>query len=124
MAITLTQSAADRVNSMLAKRGHGIGLRLGTKVSGCTGFAYVVDYADEINEDDVVFESQGVKVIVDQKSLSNIDGMELGYVKESLLNEAGLFYFNFVCCLIKIVKIPFLSKIKEVMIWQWSVHFQ
>jgi len=92
MAITLTQSAADRVNSMLAKRGHGIGLRLGTKVSGCTGFAYVVDYADEINEDDVVFESQGVKVIVDQKSLSNIDGMELGYVKESLLNEG--FEFN------------------------------
>lgn len=92
MAVTLTEAAADRVNKMLAKRGHGIGLRLGTKVSGCTGFAYVVDYADEIDEHDVVFESQGVKVVVDEKSLPNIDGMELGYVKESLLNEG--FEFN------------------------------
>ncbi|MBD3611043.1 MAG: iron-sulfur cluster assembly accessory protein [Hydrogenovibrio crunogenus] len=92
MAVTLTQAAADRVNSMLEKRGHGIGLRVGTKVSGCAGFSYVVDYADEITDNDEVFESFGVKVVVNQKSLEQIDGMELDYVKESLLNEG--FEFN------------------------------
>jgi len=92
MAVTLTQAAADRVNSMLEKRGHGIGLRVGTKVSGCAGFSYVVDYADEVKDSDEVFESFGVKVIVNRKSLDQIDGMELDYVKESLLNEG--FEFN------------------------------
>lgn len=92
MAVTLTQAAADRVNSMLEKRGHGIGLRVGTKVSGCAGFSYVVDYADEIMDNDEVFESFGVKVVVNKKSLEQIDGMELDYVKESLLNEG--FEFN------------------------------
>lgn len=92
MAVTLTESAAQRVNTMLAKRGEGLGLRVGTKVSGCAGFAYVVDYADEIKEDDQVFESFGVKVVVDSKSLQNIDGMQIDYVKESLLNEG--FEFN------------------------------
>lgn len=87
MPVTLTQAAADRVETMLAKRGHGLGLRVGTKVSGCTGFAYVVDYADEIGEGDQVFESHGIKVVVDAKSLKNIEGMEMDYVKESLLNE-------------------------------------
>jgi len=87
MAVTLTESAADRVNKMIAKRGAGIGLRVSTKVSGCAGFSYVVDYADDIKSDDAVFESFGVKVIVDESSLSNIDGMEIDYVKESLLNE-------------------------------------
>ncbi|RUM90416.1 MAG: iron-sulfur cluster assembly protein IscA [Thiomicrospira sp.] len=92
MAVTLTQAAADRVNSMLEKRGQGIGLRVGTKVSGCAGFSYVVDYADEITDNDEVFESFGVKVVVNRKSLEQIDGMELDYVKESLLNEG--FEFN------------------------------
>jgi iron-sulfur cluster assembly protein len=87
MAVTLTQAGAERVKTMLAKRGRGLGLRVATKVSGCTGFAYVVDYADELKEDDQVFESFGVKVVVDTRSLSNIDGMEMDYVKESLLNE-------------------------------------
>jgi len=87
MAVTLTESAADRVNKMIAKRGAGIGLRVSTKVSGCAGFSYVVDYADDIKSDDAVFESFGVKVVVDESSLSNIDGMEIDYVKESLLNE-------------------------------------
>ena len=87
MAVTLTQSAAERVKSMLAKRGRGLGLRVGTKVSGCAGFAYVVDYADEVSGNDQVFESFDVKVVVDEKSLKNIDGMEIDYVKESLLNE-------------------------------------
>lgn len=87
MAVTLTESASNRVKSMIEKRGHGVGLRVSTKVSGCAGFAYVVDYADEIDEADVVFESFGTKVVVDPKSLENIDGMEIDYVKESLLNE-------------------------------------
>ncbi len=87
MAVTLTESASNRVKSMIEKRGHGIGLRVATKVSGCAGFSYVVDYADEINDEDMVFESFGTKVVVDPKSLGNIDGMEIDYVKESLLNE-------------------------------------
>ncbi|MBD3754918.1 MAG: iron-sulfur cluster assembly protein IscA [Gammaproteobacteria bacterium] len=87
MAVTLTEAAAQRVKNMIAKRGSGLGLRVGTKVSGCAGFAYVVDYADEIKEDDAVFDSFGVKVVVDPKSLANIDGMQIDYVKESLLNE-------------------------------------
>ena len=87
MAVTLTQAASNRVKKMLDKRGHGIGLRVSTKVSGCAGFSYVVDYADEIREEDSVFESFGVQVIVDAKSLKNIDGMEIDYVQESLLNE-------------------------------------
>ena len=87
MAVTLTQSASERVKSMIEKRGHGQGLRVSTKVSGCAGFSYVVDYVDEIHEDDEVFESFGTTVVVDKKSLENIDGMEIDYVKESLLNE-------------------------------------
>ncbi|WP_178862996.1 HesB/IscA family protein [Thiomicrorhabdus cannonii] len=87
MAVTLTEAAAQRVKNMIAKRGSGLGLRVGTKVSGCAGFAYVVDYADEIKEGDAVFDSFGVKVVVDPKSLANIDGMVIDYVKESLLNE-------------------------------------
>ncbi|WFE69123.1 iron-sulfur cluster assembly accessory protein [Thiomicrospira sp. R3] len=87
MAVTLTESAAQRVQTMLAKRGHGLGLRVSTKVSGCTGFAYVVDYADQVEDQDQVFESFDVKVVVDAKSLKSIEGMEIDYVKESLLNE-------------------------------------
>lgn len=87
MAVTLTEAAAQRVKNMISKRGSGIGLRVSTKVSGCAGFSYVVDYADEINPDDSVFESYGTQVVVDAKSLENIDGMEIDYVRESLLNE-------------------------------------
>ena len=92
MAVTLTESASNRVKSMIDKRGKGIGLRVSTKVSGCAGFAYVVDYADEVKPDDLVFESFGTQVVVDPKSLKNIDGMEIDYVRESLLNEG--FEFN------------------------------
>jgi iron-sulfur cluster assembly protein len=87
MAVTLTNSAAEHVGSMLAKRGHGLGLRIGTKKSGCSGWAYDVDYADAVNEEDQVFESHGVKVVVDKVSLARIDGMEIDFVKESLLNQ-------------------------------------
>jgi iron-sulfur cluster assembly protein len=87
MAVTLTDAAADHVTKMLSQRGHGVGLRVGTKKSGCTGYAYVVDYADALDEGDHVFESHGVRVVVDADSLSRIDGMEVDFVKSNLLNE-------------------------------------
>jgi iron-sulfur cluster assembly protein len=87
MSIELTTAAAQRVQGMLDKRGHGLGLRLGARKSGCSGFAYVVDYADEIGADDMVFESHGVKVVVDKGSLPALDGMEVDYVRSNLLNE-------------------------------------
>lgn len=87
MAVTLTESASQRVKDMIEKRGKGLGLRVSTKVSGCAGFSYVVDYADEAQDGDQVFESFGTKVFVDTKSLENIDGMEIDYIKESILNE-------------------------------------
>lgn len=90
MAITLTDNAADRVRSFLAKRGTGIGLRLGIKKTGCSGYAYVVNYADEIGAEDVVFDTSDVKIIVDRKSLELIDGTEVDYVREGL-NEAFKF---------------------------------
>lgn len=92
MAVTLTEAASQRVKTMIEKRGAGVGLRVATKVSGCAGFSYVVDYADEVNEEDQVFESYGTKVVVDPKSLANIDGMEIDYVRESLLNEGFEFH--------------------------------
>ncbi|MCX8577952.1 MULTISPECIES: iron-sulfur cluster assembly protein IscA [unclassified Gilliamella] len=91
MAITLTTSAADRVQAFLTNRGKGIGLRLGVKTSGCSGMAYVLEFADTINDDDSVFVDKNVKVIVDKKSLVYIDGTELDFVKEGL-NEG--FKFN------------------------------
>jgi iron-sulfur cluster assembly protein len=90
MAITLTDSAADRVRTFLAQRGHGIGLRLGVKKTGCSGFSYIVNYADEVDEDDVIFAVDDVKVIVDRQSLEIIDGTEVDYVREGL-NEAFKF---------------------------------
>jgi iron-sulfur cluster assembly protein len=90
MSISLTSAAADRVRSFLGRRGHGVGLRLSVKKTGCSGFAYVVNYADEIAADDVVFEDRGVKVIVDRASLGFIDGTEVDFVKQGL-NEAFRF---------------------------------
>jgi iron-sulfur cluster assembly protein len=87
MSIELTTAAAQRVQAMLGKRGYGLGLRLGTRKSGCSGFAYVVDYADEISANDKVFESHGVKVVVDAASLPVLEGMEIDYVRNNLLNE-------------------------------------
>ena len=84
MAITLTESAAERVRSFLASRGHGVGLRLGIRKTGCSGYAYVVNYADVIAEGDHVFDSGGVKVVVDPDSLSLIDGTEVDFVRHGL----------------------------------------
>ena len=90
MAITLTEPAAERVKTYLDNRGSGIGLRVGVKKTGCNGFAYVVNYADEVDAADVVFEEAGIKVVVDKKSLELIDGTEVDFVKEGL-NEAFRF---------------------------------
>ena len=87
MAVTLTQAAAQHVAGMLDKRGHGLGLRVGTRKSGCTGYAYQVDYADAVDDQDQVFESHGVQVVVDGASLARIDGMEIDFVRSSLLNQ-------------------------------------
>ena len=78
------------MKNFLANRGRGVGLRLGVKATGCSGYAYVVNYADEVQGDDVVFEDRGVKVIVDRKSLGYIDGTQIDFVKEGL-NEAFKF---------------------------------
>ena len=90
MAISLTSPAAERVRTYLDARGHGVGLRVGVKKTGCNGFAYVVNYADDVADDDVVFEDQGIQVVVDRKSLALIDGTEVDFVKEGL-NEAFRF---------------------------------
>ena len=90
MAISLTESAAERVRGYLERRGHGVGLRLGIKKTGCSGYAYVIDYADDINPDDVVFDVLDVKVIVDNDSLQLIDGTQVDFVKEGI-NEAFKF---------------------------------
>ena len=90
MAVSLTESAAQRVKSYLAKRGRGVGLRVGVKRTGCSGWAYTIDYADAVESDDVVFDEEGLKVIVDEKSLALIDGTEVDFVKEGL-NEAFKF---------------------------------
>ncbi|MGR9052669.1 MAG: HesB/IscA family protein [Gammaproteobacteria bacterium] len=91
MAITLTENAAKQIKKQLAKRGAGIGLKLGVKKSGCSGYAYTLDYAEEIGSDDEVFETYGVKVIIARTDLVVLDGIELDYRREGI-NEA--FQFN------------------------------
>jgi iron-sulfur cluster assembly protein len=91
MAITLTDNAAKHVQGFLSKRGKGVGLRLGVRTSGCSGMAYKLEFADEVSEEDLQFESHGVTVLVDPNSLPYIDGMELDYTREGL-NEG--FKFN------------------------------
>jgi len=90
MAISLTKPAAERVRNYLEARGHGVGLRIGVTKTGCNGFAYVVNYADEVTEDDRLFEDRGVTVVVDAESLRLIDGTEVDFIKEGL-NEAFKF---------------------------------
>ena len=90
MAVTLTPAAAEHVSSFLAKRGKGLGLRLGVRTTGCSGLAYKLEYVDELAPEDVVFEDHGVKVLVDPKSLPYIDGTELDYAREGL-NEGFKF---------------------------------
>jgi len=90
MAISLTDAAATRVRSYLDKRSEGVGLRLGVQSTGCSGYSYLINYAEEIGAEDVVFEDKGIKVIVDPEALALIDGTEVDFVKNGL-NEAFSF---------------------------------
>ena len=90
MSISLTPAAAERVKTFIASRGKGLGLRLGVRKTGCSGFAYVVNYADDSRPADLVFEDQGVKVFVDPESLPLIKGTTVDFVKQGL-NEAFRF---------------------------------
>ena len=90
MAISLTETAASRVSTFLEQRGKGVGLRLGVKTHGCSGMAYVMEFADEVDEHDTVFDDHGVKLIVDPKSLVYLDGTQMDYTKEGL-NEGFKF---------------------------------
>lgn len=91
MALTITQPAAERVKAFLDNRGRGLGVRLGVKTSGCSGMAYVIEFVDDINEDeDVLFEDNGVTIVVDKKSLVYLDGTMIDYTKEGL-NEGFKF---------------------------------
>jgi len=91
MAITMTDAAVQHVARYLEKRGHGFGIRLGVRTSGCSGMAYVLEFVDEQQSEDEIFESQGVRIVIDPKSLLYLDGTELDFVKEGL-NEG--FKFN------------------------------
>ncbi len=91
MSVTLTENAAMQVQDQLNKRGNGLGLRLGVRESGCSGYSYVIDFADEVESKGTVFEMHGVKVIINEDSLSFLDGMELDFAREGI-NSA--FKFN------------------------------
>ncbi|MES9826792.1 MAG: iron-sulfur cluster assembly protein IscA [Candidatus Thiodiazotropha sp.] len=91
MGITITEAAADRVQAYLANRGKGLGIRLSVRTSGCSGMAYEMEFVDEVQEDDQVFEDRGVQVVIDPKSLVYLDGTEVDYAREGL-NEG--FKFN------------------------------
>lgn len=91
MGVTLSERAAQHVSGFIAKRGKGVGIRLGVRTTGCSGMAYKLEFVDEAQDEDVVFESHGLKIVVDPKSLPYIDGTELDFVREGL-NEG--FKFN------------------------------
>ena len=92
MSVTLTEAAAKHVQKYLARRGKGVGLRLGVKTSGCSGMAYKLEFADQVEPDDKVWESFGVKGLVDEKSLPYLDGTELDYTREGL--QEGFKFHN------------------------------
>lgn len=82
--ITITENAAKHIISYLTKRGKGLGVRLGVKTSGCSGMAYNLEFVDEVNEDDLIFEEHGARVYIDPKSLVYLDGTQVDYTKEGL----------------------------------------
>jgi iron-sulfur cluster assembly protein len=91
MAVSMTAAAAQHVQNFLTKRGKGVGLRLGVRTTGCSGMAYKLEYADNVADDDNIFEAHGVRLLIDPKSLAYLDGTELDYTREGL-NEG--FKFN------------------------------
>ncbi len=90
--IQLTHRAADHVQQMLQQRGHGIGLRLGLRTAGCSGYAYEVDYADQVEATDVVFESHDIKIVVDKAILPNLDGTEIDYLSSNPVQKGFSFH--------------------------------
>ncbi len=84
MAITLTEPAATHIHSFLTKRGQGLGIRLGVTTTGCSGMAYRMEYVDDIDQDDMVFEERGIKIWIDPRSLTYLDGTEIDYVRDGL----------------------------------------
>ena len=91
MALTLTENAARHVANQLAARGKGLGIRVGVTTTGCSGMAYVLEFVDELDDDDRIFEDHGIKLVVDPKSLLYIDGTEMDFVKEGV-NEGFAFH--------------------------------
>ena len=90
MAVTMTEAAAKHVTRYLGRRGKGVGVRLGVKTTGCSGLAYTLEYADDVAPDDVEFEDQGIKILIDPKSLAYLEGTQLDFVREGL-NEGFKF---------------------------------
>jgi len=90
MSISLTESAATHVKNYLEKRGKGVGVRLGVKTTGCSGMAYTIEFADQVEDEDQVFEDKGVKVIINPKSMVYLSGTELDFTREGL-NEGFKF---------------------------------
>lgn len=84
MPISLTDSAAKHVKTYLERRGKGVGVRLGVKATGCSGMAYTIEYADQIDEGDHVFEDKGVRVVINPKSMVYLEGTELDFAREGL----------------------------------------
>ena len=84
MAISITENAARHVSGQLAERGHGLGIRVGIKTTGCSGMAYVLEFADSLQAGDKVFEERGVKIVVDPKSLLYLDGTQMDFVKQGV----------------------------------------
>ena len=90
MAVTMTEAAAKHVTRYLGRRGKGVGVRLGVKTTGCSGLAYTLEYADDVAPEDVEFEDQGIKILIDPKSLAYLEGTQLDFVREGL-NEGFKF---------------------------------
>ena len=88
--ITITENAAKYINNYLTKRGKGLGVRLGVKTSGCSGMAYNLEFVDEANEDDLIFEEHGARIYIDPKSLVYLDGTQVDYTKEGLQEGSNL----------------------------------
>ena len=84
MAISITENAARHVTEQLAGRGHGLGIRVAVKTTGCSGMAYVLEFADKLETGDQVFEERGVKIVVDPKSLAYLDGTCMDFVKQGV----------------------------------------
>ena len=88
--ISITEKAADHIKGQLSQRGKGLGIRLGVKTTGCSGLAYVIEFADSENDDDNVFLDKGIKLIVNPKSYVYLKGTEVDFAKEGI-NEGFKF---------------------------------